>query len=832
MSHLSRIAWRLMSPQTAARLAILALGLLTALPVAIHAQTRYPGDHWEAASSPEALGYSSAKLQAAKAYADSIGSAAVMVVVDGLVLADWGETARRFNAHSMRKSLVSALIGVYVGEGAIDIDMTLQELGLDKKTQLTETERQATVRNLLQGRSGVYIPALYLGGSLDLPPRGSREPGTYFHYANFDFNTLGTIFELQTGTKLFEQFKARIADPIGMRDFRVEDGVYYWGNHGDNVNTPFFAYPFRITARDLARFGHLFLREGNWRGQQIIPADWITQVFTPYSDFAEMTGYGFTNWKIYLEGKTLPNGYRLPGEAYWASGVNVHRVYVVPFADMVFVHRINSDIPVRRPSSAQVDHLFGLILDARIPDMDRALLDAASAGDLAVVEGLLEGGAAVNAKDVQGLTPLHRAATWRHTAVVQTLLDHGADVNARSKLAETPLMRPAWNGDTATVRALLDAGAVVDAKEEFMGWTALMSAATRGLYGVVEELLAAGADVNARGAYYGETALVFAAATGATKTVQVLLDAGADLNAVCNNGVTPLMMAEALDQTETARVLLDAGATRDASLLPLNAYAPPGLVGSAEGGNIWSPPAAQALLSRGAMIRAEGESALIFAAMHGDLESVRAELAAGADVNARVADGWTALVLASVNGHTDVVEALLAAGADVDATEGRMGQSALIWAAKAGHAETAEVLLNGGAEVDLRDKYGGTALSRAAANGQAATVETLLAVGADVNAVQNDTATPLVEAVADGDAPTVRILLRAGADVDAVGEDGWTVLMVATAYGSSADIIEMLLDAGADVEARDAFGETALTMATKLDRTEVVELLKLRGATE
>jgi ankyrin repeat protein len=814
-----------------ARSVAIVVGLNLAISSLALGQQRYPGEHWEKVSSPESLGWSSEKLQAALEYADSIGSAAVMVIVDGLVLAEFGETARRFRAHSMRKSLVSALIGIYVGEGDIDLDATLEDLGIENGTPLTRSERQATVRNLLQGRSGVYVPALYLGGSLDLPPRGSREPGTYFHYANFDFNTLGTIFELKTGKKLFEEFKLRIADPIQMEDFRVDDGIYWYGNHDDAVNTRLFAYPFRITARDLARFGLLFLREGKWRGQQIIPAEWITQVFTPYSNFAELTGYGFTNWKIHLKGKTLPNGYKLPGEAYWASGVNVHRVYVAPFADLVFVHRINSDIPLRRPSSEQVDRLFGLILDAKLADVDRALLEATAAGDVAAVEGLLDGGAAVNAKDVQGLTALHRAAARWRTTIARELLAHGADVNARTDLGETPIMRPAWNGDTLTVRVLLRARAVVNAREEFMGWTALMSAATRGSSAVVRDLLAAGAEVNARGAYYGETALVLAAASGDVETVRTLVDAGADVGTACTNGVTPLMMAEALGHTEAAGVLSGAGARRDASLLPLSAYLPAGLVASARGGNIWSPPAAQALLGRGATIAADGESALLVAAMHGDGESVQALLGAGADVNAQHAHGWTALALAALSGHTAVVRALLGAGADVDASEDLIGQSALIWAAKAGHEETVTALLEGGAEVDLRDRYAGTALSLAAADGHAAVVEALLAAGADANAVQDDTGTPLAAAVSDGDVATIRALLQAGADVNGTVIDDWTALMIGAMTGK-AEVVRMLLDAGADVNARDAFGETALSIATQLDRTEVVDLLTERGATE
>ena len=144
-----------------------------------------------------------------------------------------------------------------------------------------------------------------------------------------------------------------------------------------------------------------------------------------------------------------------------------------------------------------------------------------------------------------------------------------------------------------------------------------MSAATRGRSAAARDLLAAGADVNARGTYYGETALVLAAASGDAETVRTLVNAGADVSATCKNGVAPLMIAEALGHTEVAGVLLGAGANRDASLLPLSAYLPQAFVGSVRDGNIWSPPAAQALLSRGATIAADGESALLVAAGSG-----------------------------------------------------------------------------------------------------------------------------------------------------------------------------------------------------------------------
>jgi len=89
------------------------------------AQQRHPGEHWEKASRPEALGWSSEKLKLAKEHFEKIGSAAVVIVVDGLILDEWGDTSRNFRSHSMRKSLLNAIFGIHVHEGHIDLEATL-----------------------------------------------------------------------------------------------------------------------------------------------------------------------------------------------------------------------------------------------------------------------------------------------------------------------------------------------------------------------------------------------------------------------------------------------------------------------------------------------------------------------------------------------------------------------------------------------------------------------------------------------------------------------------------------------------------------------------------
>jgi len=121
----------------------------------------YPGATWTRTSTPEQLGWSPEKLNDAKAYAATINTAALMIVVDGRVLDEWGETGKRFNVHSIRKSFLSALYGIQVREGRIQLSKTLADLGIDDRGSLTTIEKGATVADLLKARSGIYHPALY-----------------------------------------------------------------------------------------------------------------------------------------------------------------------------------------------------------------------------------------------------------------------------------------------------------------------------------------------------------------------------------------------------------------------------------------------------------------------------------------------------------------------------------------------------------------------------------------------------------------------------------------------------------------------------------------------
>ena len=314
-----------------------------------------PQQSWRQYANPEEAGFSSEKLAQAKAYYDSLNAAAYMVVYDGKVLVSWGDVERRYMCHSVRKSLLSALYGIYFDEGIINLDKTLAELNIDDKDTLTKTEKEATIRDLLKARSGVYHPAAYetAGMKARRPKRGSHKRDEFWYYNNWDFNTLGFIFRQETETGVFVAFKNRIADPLQMDDFRVTDGYY----HLEPENSIYPAYPFRLSARDMARFGLLFLQEGVWNDKQIISKEWIKKSTKSYSNTDNRGGgYAYLWW---TSGDLKDLG------MYSALGVGSQVIAVLPGANMVVVQRVDTYLGKRQPPDLR---LFKMILDAKVSE--------------------------------------------------------------------------------------------------------------------------------------------------------------------------------------------------------------------------------------------------------------------------------------------------------------------------------------------------------------------------------------------------------------------------------------------------------------------------------
>jgi len=320
----------------------------------------YPGATWEHVKSLRQTGWSAEKLKAARDYSATISTDAVMIVEDGLVVSEWGDTSKKIVVHSIRKSYLSALYGIYVGKGVIRLSKTLAELGIDDNPpSLTAAEKRATIEDLLKARSGVYHPSLEETESMkkNRPARGSHPPGTFWYYNNWDFNALGTIFEKETRRKIFDEIKLRLAVPTQWEDFQVTDGKYDRGP--DSIHP---AYPLWLTARDMARFGLLYMHEGAWRGQQIVPRDWVRRSVTAWSKAGSLGGYGYL-WWVAVGGKAFP-GATLDDGAFAAEGVGGNYIVVIPSRKLVVVHRVFTT-GGRAVKIGEFGQLLSLILNAK-----------------------------------------------------------------------------------------------------------------------------------------------------------------------------------------------------------------------------------------------------------------------------------------------------------------------------------------------------------------------------------------------------------------------------------------------------------------------------------
>jgi len=319
-----------------------------------------PGLEWMQLASPEQAGWSAQNLARINEYVEEIGSTSAMVVRHGVVVAEWGDVARKSNLYSCRKSLLNSLIGIAVAEGKITLDDSLVKLGIDDNTpSLTNQEKQSTVRDLLEARSGVYHPATYETKEMqeEKPPRGSHAPGAFWYYNNWDFNTLGSIYEQATGEKIFEAFHREIAQPIGMQDFEQQDGHYI-----TSADSRFPAYLFDMSARDLARFALLYLHGGKWKNTQVVPEGWVKASTRPYSD-TESGGYGYLWWTADSAGGarqeiTLPKG------SFWAEGHLGQYAVVVPSLDLIVVNRLDGRFTTHTIQKRQMAHLVQMVADA------------------------------------------------------------------------------------------------------------------------------------------------------------------------------------------------------------------------------------------------------------------------------------------------------------------------------------------------------------------------------------------------------------------------------------------------------------------------------------
>ena len=419
-----------------------------------------------------------------------------------------------------------------------------------------------------------------------------------------------------------------------------------------------------------------------------------------------------------------------------------------------------------------------------------------------------------------GATPLHWAAYRDELDEVTRLLAAGAKPDVANDLAITPLHLASVNGNAAIARALVEKGAKVNA-ESATGVTPLMEAARSGSLAVVELLLARGADVNAAEHDRGQTALMWAVARRHSDVVRALVVHKADL--------------QARTRVRSLRVMLDQGPRRTVKTSmqdahPINAGGLTALLFAAQSGDAMS---ARILLDAGANVNdtsADGRSALVLAAFAGHGDVARLLIDAGANTESSDA-GYTALHAATLRGDLATVQALLANGANANA---RLSKGSPV--------------RRFGSQWALPTPFtGATPLFVAAAYLEVGIMRALLAGGAH-HSVGVETGTTPLHAVAgipvekearpsdlarwhivDSDTPQVprdekeiieatRLLLDADADVNQTNDAGETALHAAAMSGTIG-LIRLLVDRGATLEATNKAGQTPLALTLPRPRS-------------
>lgn len=298
-----------------------------------------PGAIWGRFPAAESAGFRSSALDSAAAYLRTLNTTGAIVTAYGRILLEHGDVSEVSYLAGARISVLSMLFGKYVDDGTIKLDATLASMGIDDRLGLLESEKRATVRHLLLGRSGVFHPSSGTGDDLDqAPPRGTWAPGSYFLFNNWDFNALGTILEQKTNQDVYDLLENDLARPIGMEDFQRAAQR----KTGETNRSMYLAAHFYLSTRDMARLGELMLRNGRWGDQQVIPASWVRQSTNPVTMSSEMNppsareyrqGFGYLWWTFEEPGGSLLSG------AYAARGAFGQYIVVIPRLDMVVAHK-------------------------------------------------------------------------------------------------------------------------------------------------------------------------------------------------------------------------------------------------------------------------------------------------------------------------------------------------------------------------------------------------------------------------------------------------------------------------------------------------------------
>jgi CubicO group peptidase (beta-lactamase class C family) len=320
-----------------------ARGALTQAPAATQvAATYWPTAGWRS-STPEEQGMDSDLLSAmlGEILEEDYEIDSVTIIRNGYMVVDarthpFNSTSKH-NIYSCTKSVVSALIGIAIDQGYID---GLQQSVLSFFPQRTIVNRDAnkeamTLEHLLTMTTGFQCQDSYLyrwSGLnqmresedwvqfvLDLPMEG--EPGERFEYCNGASFLLSGIIHETTGMSANEYAEEHLFGPLGISDVD-------WSSNPQGISVGYSEL--KMHPQDMAKIGYLYLNNGRWDGEQIVPSEWVVSSTSQFISATLEDGYGY-QWWVDDSGTYLALGYR--GQF----------IYVIPEKEMVVVFTSSLD---------------------------------------------------------------------------------------------------------------------------------------------------------------------------------------------------------------------------------------------------------------------------------------------------------------------------------------------------------------------------------------------------------------------------------------------------------------------------------------------------------
>ena len=361
---------------------IVLFGLSVSFRAAAFDLMAFPGDGWETAT-PKSQNVDSAKLRAAIEYLEQHsprdGVSELAIVRNGRMIHQGPDIDKMHGIWSGTKSFTSTVLGLLIDDGKC----RLHTLAKDLVPTMAANYPGVTLRHFASMTSGYRaVGDEPRGGYLHGPSRtpfqpGAKPlfspPGSKYAYWDSAMNQFANVLTQIAGEPMEEFFKRRIADPIGMNrdkwdwgDFGKVDGLVVNGGSGNSNRH------MKISAREMARFGHLFLNRGKWNGRQLISEAWVDTATTvqvpptvplahPESGIEGPGMYGFNWW---VNGRKPDGNLKWPGVpagTYAASGHNNNDMFVIPQWDMVIV-RLGLDQSGVKNGFAISDEIYATFL--------------------------------------------------------------------------------------------------------------------------------------------------------------------------------------------------------------------------------------------------------------------------------------------------------------------------------------------------------------------------------------------------------------------------------------------------------------------------------------